>query len=154
MHDRVVKIGFITTVVAVVMGMGIGLLMLGRFVLETNDRAQCRQQTTERLYALARKRPPDVSQAEWEYLVGWTINGHANCVSSNSDVSLKEYRLFLQMVSDESAVPQLNIAFFDRVWDFYERAGPTGRRYTDMHRPTLPERLREAEKGCFGITVE
>ena len=130
MRDRVVKIGFITFAVAVVMGTGVGVLMLGRFVWDTNDRVQLRQQTTERLRALARKRPPDVSQAEWEYLVGWTINGHANCVASNSNVSLKEYRLFLQMLSDESAVPQLNIAFFDRVWDFYERAGPTGRRTT------------------------
>jgi len=62
--------------------------------------------------------------------------------------------MFVKMLSDESAVPHLDIAFFDRVWDFYEQAGPTGRRYSDMHRPTLPERLHEAEKGCFGIPVD
>src|SRR5207253_3040178 len=48
------------------------------------------------LYSLADKRPADVPPGQWEFMVGWTINLHANWGASHTYVDREQMWPFLE----------------------------------------------------------
>jgi hypothetical protein len=109
---------------------------------------------------LRHKRPPDVSQGSWEFLVGWTMNLSANCAAIPKDgITDRDQEAFLQEF-DERLQRGPDVATIDWIWDEYIRLtkhGQTkhGQSYSDKYRPTRPETGWErAPVGCFGMPVE
>jgi len=101
---------------------------------------------------LASKRPSEIPRAQWEYVVGWTLELHANCASDFTQISLEDKEKFAREL-EIRLNGEIDLATIDWIWDEYSRFARTGQTYSDKYRPTLPERLKEAELGCFGIPV-
>lgn len=72
------------------------------------------------LDALARKRPADVTPADWDYLVGWTYNAKANCLSVHQFI--KDHARFRRFVEEleERLEGDVSIETIDWIWDEVE----------------------------------
>lgn len=102
---------------------------------------------------LSRKRPPDVSKGQWEFIIGWTINLHANCGSIRSAVEPSWRDRFAEELERRLAGP-VTLADIEWVWDEYVRNTTYGPTYSERWRPTRAEEFPQAHEGCFGIPVE
>jgi hypothetical protein len=102
------------------------------------------------ILTLAHKRPPEVNRHDWESIVCWTVNLHANCSQYRTvDVAWRE-RFVAEL--EERLQGPIALRDIEWIWDEYAsntRSGPT---YSDSFRPTLPENRYKAVK-C-GLEVE
>jgi hypothetical protein len=105
--------------------------------------------------SLAKKRPPNVSRKQWENVVAWTLNAHANCLTFHRNIPPDEMVRFEAELKQRLAGP-VSLETIDWIWDEIVRLTPGGQRYSDDWRPTLPERLKEFEEGniSWGIEVD
>jgi hypothetical protein len=124
-------------------------------VIEPNRRhLQFCRETRAEFELLVGKRPPTITRKQWQHVVAWTLNAHANCMftrtipQTDRDQFLTELRRRLQEPVDLTTV--------DWIWDELVRLTPNGGTYSDRYRPTTPERLREFEEGnvTWGIEVD
>ena len=103
------------------------------------------------LYSLMERRPDGISKGEWEFIIGWTLNGHANCMGGTERVDLAEYAKFADMLENRSR-KHVDLALIDWIWDEIERIGVDGQKYSAEYRPTRYDRFRGAQEGCFGFS--
>jgi hypothetical protein len=105
------------------------------------------------IYALASKRPADIPPGQWEFVVGWTVNLHANCNADFTKVDPNKRELFAAELEKKLRGP-VDMSMIDWIWDEYERITQLGKSYSDKYRPTKSDDLKHAEEGCFGIPVK
>ena len=104
------------------------------------------------LYSLADKRPVDVSLGQWEFMVGWTINLHANSAAANQWVDRCEIWPFVEELERRLQEP-VTVATVDWIWDEYARIITGGRLYGERYRPTQSPDLQHVQPGVWGIRV-
>jgi hypothetical protein len=135
---------------ALVLGGGAAFWLL---VLEPGREHRCwYDRVRADLYSLAKKRPADVPPGEWEFLVGWTINLHANCGASRSWVDRDRMWPFLEELERRLQGP-VTAATIDWIWDEYARITESGRVYGERFRPTRSPDLKTASPNCFDLGV-
>jgi hypothetical protein len=105
------------------------------------------------IYGLASKRPADVTRGQWEFIIGWTVNLHANCVADFTQVTAIGQDSFASEF-EEKLRGSVDISTIDWVWDQYAKFTKSGKLYSDKYRPTKSDDLKHAEEGCFGIPVK
>ena len=108
--------------------------------------------TQSKLIAIAERRPESVPPGEWEYLVGWTINLHANTAGPVSSFD-HSYRDRLNIVLKKDVLTDDDI---DEIWRIYSLATPTGKKYSDTFSPLRPDDSdrKAAQRGCFNMWVK
>ena len=86
---------------------------------------------------LATKRPPGVSNEQWEQAVFWTLNAHANCCAVPEFLKMRD-KAELERFADElehrvrgPADPKI----IDWIWDEFERISRYGKKYSYAWRP-------------------
>lgn len=104
------------------------------------------------LESLQHRRPPEVNRQQWGYVVGWTLNAHANCCSAPVFVDPALTDGFAADLERTLRGP-VSLATIDRIWDkilTISRIKSYG-----QFRPTSPEKLEEAtSSGWAGIEVD
>ena len=89
--------------------------------------------------SLKHKRPPDVTPAQWECTVMWTLNLHGNCASWHTPmepiVDLAWRDGFAAELHRRLQGP-VTLADIDWIWDEYAKHTKGGQRYSDDWRPT------------------
>lgn len=102
---------------------------------------------------LVERRPAEVPPGQWEFLVGWTLNLHANCGTSHTTISDQDHaRRFAEALGERLKQP-VDGATIDWIWDEYEQFTTGGRHYSEKYRPSRSPDLQYAQPGCFGIHV-
>jgi hypothetical protein len=103
------------------------------------------QESRAELQSLAKRRPTSLSRQQWECVVAWTLNGHANILTFKQDIPQAERDQFLARLRTRLS-GYVNLGMVDWVWDEFERLSPSyGPIYSGKCRPTSPERLKEFE---------
>jgi len=106
------------------------------------------------LKSLVHKRPAGgVTKGQWEYVVGWTGNLHANCGADTWSFDRKWGEEFAAELERRLAGP-ITLADVDWIWDEYLHHAHGAKRYNEYYRPTSGEGFLEAQPGCFGIPVD
>jgi hypothetical protein len=82
---------------------------------------------------LRSKRPADVPQGQWEFMVDWTMNLHANCGPDHWTIRKLRWQ-FLDEFERRLEGP-VGPATIDWIWDEYVRNARGGQLY-DKFRPT------------------
>lgn len=104
------------------------------------------------LESLAHRRPPDVSRQEWGYVVGWTLNAHANCCSHPNFVDRSQTERFADEF-ERKLRGRVGMETIDWVWDEFMRFSRI--KSYERYRPTSPDRLKAAANESWaGIEVE
>ena len=128
--------------------LGLGSFVLWLAVIEPiRERLRLHRDVSFQLNQLVHYRPPHISRAKWEFTVGWTISGEANCIYSNS-IPLEQIKRFSDelRVMTQSRIDELPI---DWIWDEIERIGFNGAEYSRLNRPTNSNRLKDTTEECF-----
>src|SRR5262245_12315162 len=141
----------LVTILTLVGGIAVWLFLLepiqrhGKF--SSNVRAD--------LESLAKNRPPNVSRKQWENIVGWSLNAHANCFGYWHELSRDEMNRFQAELKQRLARP-VTLETIDWIWDEFVPLSHVAQWYSDQYRPTRPERLKEFEEGgtSWGIEVD
>lgn len=102
------------------------------------------QRVRDDLKRLARQPPPDVSEDEWEHMVSWTHNLHANCDFTPSS-SERAWREPFAVELERRLPGPVTVADIDWIWDEYVAHTKGGQSYSDNWRPTGANRLELAE---------
>jgi hypothetical protein len=102
---------------------------------------------------LVHKRPPELSKGQWEFVVGWTINLHANCGGIYSSVDPAWPDGFANELERRLAGP-ITLADIEWIWDEYVTYAKYGQTYSEKWRPTQAEGFLQVQEGCFGIRVD
>lgn len=97
------------------------------------------------LHALYEKRPSDVSRRQWEHVVGWTLNLHANAGGIHSNVDPDWRDQFATELRRRLGGP-MTIADIDWIWDEYAKHTKIGSDYSDQYRPRLSPEFTQADK--------
>ena len=99
---------------------------------------------------LARSRPPEISRGQWEFLVCWTNNLHANYGSPHGIRDIRRADRFADELERRLGQP-VSAKTIDWIWDEYMEF-TRGQTY-DRYRPTRSPDLATAQPGCFGSPV-
>jgi hypothetical protein len=102
------------------------------------------------IYTLLDKRPPDVPLGEWEFMIGWTINLHANYGHSWYWVNRERRYHFLREFERRLQAP-VDAATIDWIWDEFAQHTKGGQDYSDKYRPTRSPDLKRAQPGWFSF---
>lgn len=103
------------------------------------------------LKSLIEKQPDDVSPAEWEFMVGWTLNLHANCGTVHQFMVNRDDRdPFLAEFKNRLQGP-VSLDTIDWIWDEYARITKGGQSYSDKYRPTRNPDRKLVQPGHFGL---
>jgi hypothetical protein len=102
------------------------------------------------ILTLTHKRPAEVSRQDWESIVCWTVNLHANCGQYRS-VEITWRERFVAELEQRLQGP-ITVADIEWVWDEYASNTRCGQTYSEEWRPTRPENRHKAVK-C-GLEVE
>jgi hypothetical protein len=107
------------------------------------------------LTMLAKKRPANVTRKQWENVVAWTLNAHANCITYERNMPPEDMEGF-ETELHQRLQGEVNLATIDWIWDEIIRLTSIGQRYSDYYRPTLPRKLKEFEEENmrWGIEVD
>jgi len=111
------------------------------------------QRIQDGILSLPAKRPPDIPLGEWDLMVGWTMNLHANCGDSRVWVSRDQRYAFLEAFERRLQEP-VDATTIDWIWDEYARNSKWGPSYSDRYRPTRSPDLKLAQPGCFMFPVK
>lgn len=144
----------VSLIVAVPLLLGGGVVWI--FLLEPiRVHAEFYSDVRGQLQSLAKKRPPNVTPKQWENIVGWTLNAHANCFAHWHQLSQQDMKQFEVELRQHLAGP-VTLETIDWIWDEIVRLSPLGQSYSDNYRPTRPSRLQEFEESnvSWGIQVE
>jgi hypothetical protein len=102
----------------------------------------------DHIVMLADKRPEGVTAGQWAHCLSWTSQLHGNCGGyayfdhSNRTEFLAEF--------DRRLAGPVDLGTIDWIWDEYVAHSTCGRDYARNHRPTDPERLRDASADNLG----
>lgn len=100
------------------------------------------------------RRPAEVPPGQWEFLVGWTLNLHANCGTFRTAISDRDHaRRFAEALVERLRQP-VDVATIDWIWDEYESFTSGGRSYSEKYRPTRSPDLKHAQPGCFNLKLK
>ena len=89
-------------------------------------------------------RPDNLSESQWSGCVYWTWQLHTNYGGDHyfdHKASCKFADRFQQQFDG-----RISLATIDWIWEQYIEHTVGGQRYSDLYRPTTPERLSEADK--------
>ena len=101
------------------------------------------------LRTLVNRRPDDMSAAQWESAVGWTMNLHGNSLYAfQSDVPT--LRAFEERLANRLA-GDVDMDTIHWIWDEYADLCPGGERYQRL-RPLMVEEV-EKSGGNWGLNV-
>ncbi|MSR59577.1 MAG: hypothetical protein EXS05_18365 [Planctomycetaceae bacterium] len=107
--------------------------------------------------SLVYRRPVDVPRNQWSFIIGWTMNGIGNCCGVDGYLNPDEesHKRFLTLPDrfDERLRGEVSLETIDWLWDELEAISKYGPRYSAQWRPTIPERLADAEYTSFGLEV-
>lgn len=131
---------------------GLALAWFG-WVQPIHEHLRWHRQVRPDILALAHKRPLGVSNGQWEFAVGWTLNLHANAGGIHTTVD-PDWRLGFAAELRRRLDGPMTLADIDWIWDEYAAHTKYGPSYSDKYRPTRSEAFAHAEQGCFGIPVE
>ena len=104
------------------------------------EHASWQQRVRRDMWSLRMKRPVEVPQDQWECLVDWTLNLHANCATVRSWVDPDAMWPFVEELEKRLDGP-VTIGTIDWIWDEYARFCARGRQYVENYRPTRPPPL-------------
>lgn len=91
------------------------------------------------------KKPSELSEREWDFIVGWTNNAIGNClIHPDYIVNESRFKWFAHEI-DLKSNNTIDVEVIEWIWDELEAISKYGPRYSVKWRPTSPERLREAE---------
>ncbi len=102
------------------------------------------------LETLVHKRPPELTRKQWENVVAWTFNAHANCITSERDIPRADMDRFSKQLKQRLAGP-VTLDTIDWIWDEIVRITRHGKQYSDNWRPTHANPI---EEGNWGIHVD
>jgi hypothetical protein len=140
---------------------GIMLAVLGRWyyiwLRPHQVHSAAYQRLRDAVESLANRRPANVTRNEWSYVIGWTLNGIANCCSIpeylNADRESHDRFLALPERFERKIGSGVGLDAIDWLWDKLEAISKYGERYSANYRPTEPERLAEADHVSIGPAV-
>src|SRR5689334_17559102 len=78
---------------------------------------------------LADKPPPDVSRGQWEFMLNWTIQLHANCAASPAWIERADRERFVEEFEQRMRGP-VSAATIDWIWYEYARITRYGQEYS------------------------
>ncbi len=87
------------------------------------------------LNTLEKKRPPELTQGQWEHVVSWTFNLHSNCGTIPGTVDQAWRDGFADELERRFAGP-ITLAEIEWIWDEYAAHTKNGQNYSDKYRPT------------------
>ncbi|MGL6095261.1 MAG: hypothetical protein ACRC7O_05580 [Fimbriiglobus sp.] len=106
------------------------------------------------LYKIIKHRPNDVSRAEWDHMVGWTITAQANLIAGGWDtVEYPAYRAYVDESRSRVSAGKIDVQLIDWIWDNYVQLKSSGKRYAAEYRPTTPESRKDITEETFGLGV-
>ena len=94
------------------------------------------------IVALADKQPPDVSRGQWEFMIWWTLNLHANCAAMPTQVERTDRDQFVEEL-EQRMHRLVSTTTIDWIWDEYTRISRYGQSYSDRFRPTRSPELKD-----------
>jgi hypothetical protein len=98
-----------------------GLLLLWfRYLEPIQSQVRWSGRVSKDIKSLVYKRPPELSKGQWEFIVGWTINMHANCGSIPGKVEPAWRDEFAAELKRRLQGP-ISLADIDWIWDEYVR---------------------------------
>lgn len=104
----------------------------------------------EDITALAHKRPRELSKGQWQFIVGRTLQLHANCGSTWHNVE-PEWREEFATEFERRLAGPITLADIDWLWDEYARHTKCGQTYSDRFRPIRAKVIAEER---HDITVD
>lgn len=114
---------------------------------------QC-QQMEATLNSLRFHRPNNYSKPQWDYLLGWTINGYANCLRNYGSINATKFDSLIRDCELKVQQNKIDTAFIDWYWDQLEKTTTNGQSYALRYRPTDTSTLQSIEFETFGLGVE
>jgi hypothetical protein len=108
--------------------------------MKTRDRIQAS------VRELAQHRPEGVSKRKWSFAVGWTGVAVGNVFFMPSCVNDDQGYYDFADELGRRLQGKVEMSTIDWIWDGFEEIGKNGRSYSERYRPTMPERLRDAEQ--------
>lgn len=118
----------------VLLALACGMLAFWLLVLEPNiPDLEWSRRVEAGFRKLRSKRPADVPQGQWEFMVDWTMNLHANCGPDHWTIRKLRWQ-FLDEFERRLEGP-VGPATIDWIWDEYVRNARGGQLY-DKFRPT------------------
>jgi hypothetical protein len=149
----VVKRPWGSCLVALSLLLGIALSLWFWWIAPIRSEIQWSQRVRADYYSLVHNRPADVTPAQWDLLVGWTINLHANCGSGQLGVDAN-WRDGFAAELEARLQGSVGVVDIDWIWDQYAQNTKYGREYSESYRPTRAPDLNRVEVGIFGLAVE
>ena len=103
------------------------------------------QRTWNTLHTTLReRRPPNISQHEWDEGVDWAVNAHTNTFIGPEGASFQSMKQFGDQL-DDKLKNEVDFSIFDWIWDQLEQAGPAGKQY-GRYRALFQENLQLTRK--------
>ena len=118
---------------------GIGLIILIAYQWhEEDEHKRWYYETRQMLKKLELYAPIYISKDEWANAVAWTINLHANCAASRSDISNHNKKwMFLQSLNIR-LVGDINEVIINWIWSEYSQFTKNGPMYSEKYQPKMP----------------
>jgi len=119
-------------------------------VRPTQQHRQLYDDIRQSIDGLRHKRPNGLRREEWAYIVGWTLNAHANCCGARDFIT--DYDRFASFAAElkRRLDGDVDLQTVDWIWDEFEAFSSVGPWYSETFRPTSRERLREAATFSWG----
>jgi hypothetical protein len=112
-----------------------------RFVHSHEQHEQWSRDIQDHIVMLADKCPDGLSAGQWAHCLSWTWQLHANCGSYDFFDHRERARFLAEF--DGRLKGTVDLGTIDWIWDQYVAHSQCGRAYSQNHRPTNPDRLRE-----------
>jgi hypothetical protein len=148
-NHRSLKI--IGIIIGVACAAGVALWIFALRPIARNSRLS--RQISEDISSLLANKPPRISNGQWEFMVGWTLNLHGNCGCDPFAAQFERMSWFAEHLRNKMACA-CNDEMIDWIWDEYGRFAKNGPVYSEYYRPTTSPHLINAKEGCFGFHVE
>jgi hypothetical protein len=105
----------------------------------------CREVKSE-LGTLAKKRPAGITREQWQQIVAWTLNAHANTLVATSRIPPDERERFVAELRRRLQGP-VDLGTIDWIWDEFVRLAPGwGPSYSEQWRPTSPASRKNTDR--------
>jgi hypothetical protein len=96
---------------------------------------------------LAQKPPAGVTKGQWDFVVNWTINLHANCGASYSFLIDLDWRDPFANELERRLAGPMSLSDIEWIWDEYALHTKSGQKYSDRYRPTRQEGFDQIKWG-------
>jgi hypothetical protein len=95
--------------------------------------------------SLRERRPPNISQEEWEHSVNCAVIARLNVFAGPDYASFQSLKEFGKKLDDKME-GEIDPSIFDWIWDQYEQTGPHGKQYARHFRPMFREGVEAIRK--------